>query len=119
MVPEAFNTLNTILQKYNNYTSQGIYVEYEAKDRNEMERAYRIIRQNFIRLNVYFQDLAVTEHIQTPTYNLASLLSDMGIALILWLGFSMLSFMEVIELIMVLMMHVCKSHSYIMGNKSG
>jgi hypothetical protein len=119
LVKEAFDTLNSTLQKYTDYLSQGIEVEYDINDQIKLARASKIIRQNFMRLNVYFQDLRVTEYTQIPTYSMASLLSDIGSVMILWLGFSMLSFIEMFELIMVLIMHLFRSHLYILGNKSG
>ncbi|XP_045197305.2 FMRFamide-activated amiloride-sensitive sodium channel-like [Mercenaria mercenaria] len=119
LVQEALDILNITSTKYSTLAMQGISEDLDRSDKIEIARASAIIRQNFMRLNVFLQDLRVTEHIQIPVYDLSSLFSDIGGTLILWLGFSMLTFMEAFELIMSLILLACNSDMYIMGDKSG
>ena len=55
--------------------------------------------QNLLRLNVYLEDLSVVEYRQLPAYGLADLFADIGGTLGLWMGISVLTIMELIELI--------------------
>ena len=56
-----------------------------------------LIRQNFIRLNVYLKDLIIDEVVQEKTYELENLFSDLGGTFGLWIGVSVLSLAEILE----------------------
>ncbi|KAK0064091.1 FMRFamide-activated amiloride-sensitive sodium channel [Biomphalaria pfeifferi] len=58
-----------------------------------------MVRQNLIRLNIYLEDLSVVEYRQLPAYGLADLFADIGGTLGLWMGISVLTIMELVELI--------------------
>jgi hypothetical protein len=48
---------------------------------------------------VYLEDLSVVEYRQLPAYGLADLFADIGGTLGLWMGISVLTIMELMELI--------------------
>ncbi|ESO09373.1 hypothetical protein HELRODRAFT_168354 [Helobdella robusta] len=79
-------TLKTMLQKHHNNFS-----------RNHIDDDY--IKTNFGRFVVYFSTLTYTEHNETGSYELKQLLSDFGGILGLYIGFSVLTGVEFIELI--------------------
>lgn len=58
------------------------------------------IRQNLLRLNVYLEELSVVEFKQLPAYDLADLFADIGGTLGLWMGISVLTMMELVELVL-------------------
>ena len=61
------------------------------------------IRQHFIRVNIFIRDPHVTEIHYSASYRIGELLSDLGGCLGLWMGFSVLTIIEVLELIPALM----------------
>lgn len=117
LVREALDTLTTVIFNYSDSVNQGSYQEYSEADLLKISRATKIVRKNFIRLNIYLQDLSVTEHIQMPAYDLVNLIADIGSTLILWMGISVLTLMEVFELMMALIFLVFNSDTYVMGDK--
>ena len=50
------------------------------------------------RLNVYFYQMTVLEHIQSPSYNGFDILSSIGGALGLWAGLSLITVVEMFSL---------------------
>lgn len=73
-------------------------------DREKQLRASNLIRQNLVRLNVYLEDLSVIEFLQMPAYELKDLFADIGGTLGLWMGISVLTIMELVELIVRLIL---------------
>jgi hypothetical protein len=59
-----------------------------------------LIRKNFVRLNVYVQSLVIDEVVQKGSYTFFNLFSDIGGTFGLWIGMSLLTWGEVIELIL-------------------
>ena len=59
-----------------------------------------LIRKNFIRLNVFLRDLVISKVMQKQTYEVQNLLSDMGGTFGLWIGVSILSWFEIMELLL-------------------
>lgn len=80
-------------------TQQLLKESYTLSEKDKAERASDLIRQNLLRLNVYLEDLSVVEYRQLPAYGLADLFADIGGTLGLWMGISVLTIMELIELI--------------------
>ena len=80
-----------------------------ASDKDKQIRASNMIRQNLLRLNVYLEDLSIIEFRQMPAYELADLFADIGGTLGLWMGISVLTVMELIELVCRLSMLVFSS----------
>ncbi|KAI8785652.1 degenerin unc-8 [Biomphalaria glabrata] len=58
------------------------------------------LQYNFLKLNIYFQDLNYEERTEQPNYEFTSLLADIGGTIGLWIGLSILSFCEVFDLLM-------------------
>ena len=55
-------------------------------------------------MNIYYSDLEVVVHKQVPSYSLSNLMCDVGGTLGLWAGISIISCLEVIELVAKLIM---------------
>ncbi|GFN84460.1 FMRFamide-gated na+ channel [Plakobranchus ocellatus] len=71
--------------------------------KEKAKRASDLIRQNMLRLNIYLEDLSVVEYRQLPAYGLADLFADIGGTMGLWMGISVLTIMELCELIIRLL----------------
>lgn len=67
-----------------------------------------LIRSNFARVNIYPQSLAVTESVEIGTYTFFNLFSSIGGAFGLWVGMSLLTWMEVGELLIQLLLIAVK-----------
>ena len=64
---------------------------------------YDFITDNFVRVNVYLSDMEVEVQEQQPSYRLSNLFSDIGGTLGLWVGLSLLTVMELIQLVLKLL----------------
>lgn len=111
LILEAYNTLNDLQERYGPYAMQGIHVEYNQSDLNDKIRASALIRQNLIRLNIYLEDLSMVEFLQMPAYEHTDLFADIGGTLGLWMGISVLTIMELVELIINLICLLFNSES--------
>ncbi|KAK3103995.1 hypothetical protein FSP39_023507 [Pinctada imbricata] len=110
---EAYVYLNDSIKKYEDlyYKSS---TEEERKEllqksmnwteRQKLLRSTELIHQNLLRVNIYFEDLSVVEFKQMPAYELADLFADIGGTLGLWMGISVLTIMELVELLIRLVM---------------
>ncbi|ELU13981.1 hypothetical protein CAPTEDRAFT_199134 [Capitella teleta] len=65
----------------------------------------KYFRENFIELHVTMPEVSTSEVVQTSAYSLEMLLRDIGIALLLYLGASLLTFVEFID---VLLSCICR-----------
>ena len=74
-------------------------LEYNSQQLDNLREASTEIRQNLLRLNVYLADLSVVKHKQMPAYGMEDLFADIGGTLGLWMGVSVLTIMELLELI--------------------
>nr|KAG5695199.1 hypothetical protein BaRGS_018321 [Batillaria attramentaria] len=74
-------------------------LDYNRQQMDRLREASKEIRQNLLRLNVYLEDLSVVKYKQMPAYGLEDLFADIGGTLGLWMGVSVLTVMELIELI--------------------
>lgn len=117
-IKEAFQKLNSTLNRYADLALQGIHQDYNQSDVNDIIRASTLIRQNLIRLNIYLEDLSVVEFMQMPAYDLADLFADIGGTLGLWMGISVLTIMELVELIVSLVMLLFNSESNVSGESN-
>lgn len=109
---EAFDKLFSIKERYQALAEQGIHKA--ALDRSDVEdtlRASTLIRQNLLRLNIYLEDLSIVEFTQMPAYDLADLFADIGGTLGLWMGISVLTIMELVELVMRLIILLFNSET--------
>ena len=74
-------------------------LEYNSQQLDNLREASTDIRQNLLRLNVYLEDLSVVKYKQMPAYGLEDLFADIGGTLGLWMGVSVLTMVEALELI--------------------
>jgi acid-sensing ion channel 2 len=65
--------------------------------------------KNFVRLNFYISETSVFRVIETEAYSLTQLGSDVGGQLSLWIGVSMITLVELTELILCIVRHCMKS----------
>ncbi|CAD5111754.1 DgyrCDS1033 [Dimorphilus gyrociliatus] len=65
-----------------------------------------IQEKNFLRLNVFISDTTVVKITETDDYNFIQLVSDLGGQLGLWIGVSVVTLMEIIELIYAIFRHI-------------
>ena len=98
----AFSKLDEIQKRYAPLAGHG--VQYNRSDLEDMLRSSTLIRQNLLRLNIYLEDLSIVEFTQMPAYELADLFADIGGTLGLWMGISVLTIMELVELVIRLIM---------------
>ncbi|KAL8590301.1 hypothetical protein ACOMHN_006417 [Nucella lapillus] len=74
-------------------------LEYNNQQLDNLREASTDIRQNLLRLNVYLEDLSVVKYKQMPAYGMEDLFADIGGTLGLWMGVSVLTIMELLELV--------------------
>ncbi|KAK6989353.1 amiloride-sensitive sodium channel subunit gamma-2, partial [Biomphalaria glabrata] len=55
--------------------------------------------ENFLKLNIFYRDLNYEELAEQPNYEIFQLLSDFGGTMGLWIGLSVLSLFEIINVI--------------------
>ena len=93
------NMTQIMIEKNDTRTENILKQSYTLTQKEQAERASNLIRQNLLRLNIYLEDLSVVEFRQLPGYDLADLFADIGGTLGLWMGISVLTIMELMELI--------------------
>ncbi|XP_055886446.1 degenerin mec-10-like isoform X1 [Biomphalaria glabrata] len=64
------------------------------------------LRMNFLKLNIFFQDLNFEERSDQANYEFTTLLSDIGGSIGLWIGLSILSLFEIVDLLLRLVYKV-------------
>lgn len=96
---ELANLSQLMLKRNDSRTESLLKQSMTLSEKEKAERASNLIRQNLLRLNIYLEDLSVVEYRQLPAYGLADLFADIGGTLGLWMGISVLTIMELIELI--------------------
>ena len=69
--------------------------------------SHGLIRKNFVRLNVYIKSLVIKEYIQQGSYTFFNLFSDIGGTFGLWIGMSLLTWGEVLELLIKVTLRWC------------
>ena len=106
----AHKLLTNIIEKYNvKYANISEVMDYFKDDLIAINRATTLIHGNLLKLDIYFEDLYVEELNQIPAYGLENLLADIGGTLGLWMGISVLTIAELIELIIRLCSIVTKA----------
>ena len=68
---------------------------------------YSFLQQNLLKLDIYYENMSPEVIKSLPKYDWSTLLSNVGGTLGLWLGFSILTAMEVLELFLDFMIHTC------------
>jgi len=82
--------------------------ELISKNRDEIEDVRVKIQQDYARVDIYYQTLNLKEIMQSPTISFDSLFSQIGGAISLYLGISVIMAFEVFELIGDLVMAIFK-----------
>ncbi|KAM7446208.1 ligand-gated sodium channel [Porites harrisoni] len=59
------------------------------------------LRDNVLKLNIFFEELNYEVISEEPSYKLANFVSDLGGSLGFWIGMSVLSFVEILELLLL------------------
>ena len=67
-----------------------------------------LIKSNFLRVNVYLQSMTIEQYVEKKSYELPNLFSDIGGTCGLWVGMSIITWCEFIELIVLFFYKVCK-----------
>ncbi|XP_078692023.1 acid-sensing ion channel 1C-like [Branchiostoma floridae x Branchiostoma belcheri] len=67
--------------------------------------------RNLLKLNIYYEALNYEQISESPGYEVENLLGDLGGQLGLWVGMSLLSAMEVVEIFADLFAILCKKIS--------
>ncbi|XP_033101246.1 acid-sensing ion channel 1C-like [Anneissia japonica] len=65
------------------------------------------IKKNFVKLNIYYENLQYDYIEQVPTYTFLSLISNVGGHLGLWIGMSALTLLEFLECFYDIVKHIC------------
>lgn len=103
------------LKKLNNSIFQNISLE-------PIDNLTQFVRNNFLRLEVYFPTLNFQEIVTKPTYDWTMLLGNVGGQLGLWLGFSLLTAMELVEFIIdtvsLFLRKLCRTNLKVKPNDS-
>lgn len=71
----------------------------ENKTFESRDELTQFVQNNFLRLEIYYQTLDMQEIITKPVYDWSMVLGDIGGQLGLWLGFSLLTAIEIVEFI--------------------
>ena len=88
------NSDSDIIQDYLTKTLTGL-----AGDLSNMRRIQEEIRKEFVRVEIYFMELNFEQIKQKPSYLITNLLTDFGGNIGLWIGWSVLTFLEILILI--------------------
>ncbi|KAH9491440.1 hypothetical protein Btru_032187 [Bulinus truncatus] len=72
------------------------------KNKNDSDKL-----EDFIKVNIYFEDLNYEELSEKADYELTQLLSDIGGSIGLWIGLSVLSMFELFHLVTDIMFYLC------------
>ena len=101
---DIFHNIN-YLQRFSNETAKfELYTEHF----NESHRHKSM--KDFARLNVYIADSNVIKTVESEDYQTSQLLSDIGGQLGLWIGVSIISLSELIELVIDIGTHLVRRH---------
>ena len=79
----------------------------ENENSSAEDSNYDFINYNFARLNVYLRDLESLHTEQQVAYPLSNLFSDIGGSLGLWVGLSLLTLVELLQLLVRMSLVIC------------
>ena len=96
---EHFYELYVLSQE--NYSTLKAYQNLRRFNTSDIVRL-GLIRKNFVRLNIYLEDLTIEERIQKKSYEIQNLFSDIGGTLGLYIGLSIITLLEIIEVVIKL-----------------
>ncbi|XP_059164378.1 degenerin-like protein unc-105 [Physella acuta] len=67
----------------------------------------QLLVKNFIKVNIFFQDLNFEQLEENPDYGSTQLLSDIGGSIGLWIGLSVLGLCELLHLAVSIVVYIC------------
>lgn len=70
-------------------------------------KRHQDLREEFVRLVIYYEDLNYEELKESADYELDQFLSDVGGTIGLWIGLSLLSLCEIFHLITAILIYIC------------
>ena len=85
--------------------------KFKAVDAYFVDKNRETTMGDFARLNVYVADSSVMTTEESPDYGSIQVLSDIGGQLGLWVGISVITLAEVLEMILQMARYVCSSHA--------
>ncbi len=94
--PEMFEYVADVPQSYS-----------EVKTLHELNAKW--VKESFYRVNIYFRQTSVLQHIQEPSVSFPDLCSSIGGVLGLWVGFSVMTIIEVWSFIATTLYGKCSS----------
>ncbi|XP_022110548.1 amiloride-sensitive sodium channel subunit beta-2-like [Acanthaster planci] len=87
------------------FALENIITRLSADFSSAIEEDDRFIEKNVVKLNVFLSSLQYQYIYQTPDYSQENLISDLGGQVGLWMGFSILTFFEIAELVLDLFVY--------------
>ena len=106
---DIFHNLN-YLERFNNSVDNATKFQLFSQHFNESNRHNAM--KDFARLNVYIANSNVVRTVETEDYHRSQLLSDIGGQLGLWIGVSVISLSEIIELFFDVIVYFMKRHFF-------
>ncbi|XP_044180481.1 degenerin deg-1-like isoform X2 [Acropora millepora] len=93
-----------------NYVEQIQKLMRRDKDSNfvSMGKHKDVLRDNFLRINIYFEELNMEEITYSEYYLIENLMSDIGGQLGLWIGVSVITIAEMLKLLLDILHALCR-----------
>ena len=83
------------------------YYDLMLKDRvnadDDTQRTYSYAKENFVRINIYYQDLKVTQKKQEKAYEIFNFIAELGGTVDMMIGFSFFTLFQTVEIFIVWM----------------
>ncbi|XP_022808058.1 amiloride-sensitive sodium channel subunit alpha-like isoform X3 [Stylophora pistillata] len=99
---ESTFKLTTSYSLWPTNSSQLSYQKKLKATSKEVDGGPSDFRHNILKVNVFFEELNYEVISEDPAYELPSFMSDLGGSLGLWIGMSVLTFAEILELILLI-----------------
>jgi hypothetical protein len=93
-----------------------IIMDLFSRENNTKNFSFELSKERLISLKVYFNDLSYTNFSEKEKVNIVDLIANIGGTLGLFLGVSVLSFVEVFDL-MVNCVYICFRHKKVAKNE--
>ena len=98
----SLNALSLFKERLKSQVNPNIR-KISSNSSNDLQDSF-YIRANFLKVRIFFQDLSVNVVAVKPSYDLHEYLADLGGVAALWLGLSVLTFFDLLELIVDLIL---------------
>jgi hypothetical protein len=91
----SYNYYKTLMEKPQNHDSYAFIFQTLVAN-----VTYEMFKESLVRIFIYFDEIKTTEITESPSMTLVDLVANIGGTLGLFIGVSLLSFVEIIELLM-------------------